>query len=190
MSDEIVLRLVYWGVGLAGKTSSFQYIYSRIPPDRRSKMTSHANDRERLLYFDFLPQSLAPIDGKQVRLRLSTVPGAVFYDASRAKLLDNVDGIVFVADSQVERIEANVESLELLEHELLSRYQRKLTDVPFVLQYNKRDLPNRMSVADLDSALNRQHPLFTTFETRAHTGEGIFDTLRGITKIVLLKLRG
>jgi mutual gliding-motility protein MglA len=186
MSDEIVLRLVYWGIGLSGKTSNFQYIYSRIPPDRRSKMTSHATATERLLYFDFLPQSLAPLDGKQVRLRLATVPGAVFYDASRASILDNVDGIVFVADSQIERIEANVYQLELLEIEL-ARYGKTLTDTPVVLQYNKRDLPNAMPVADLDKALNLHH--LPTFETCAHTGQGIFDTLRAITKMVLLTKR-
>lgn len=175
--DEITIKLVYYGVGLAGKTSNLQYVYSRTPPESRSKMTSHASETERLLFFDFLPQSLAPLDGKRVRLHLVTVPGSVYYDASRKMSLDGVDGIVAVIDSQVERIEANEEILEELEK------NPALVNVPIVMQYNKRDLPNRIPLADLESKLNpRRVPCFDTIAT---TGIGVYDTLKGITRLVL-----
>jgi len=180
---EVAFKIVYWGVGLSGKTSNFQHVWRNTPPDRRSEMKSLATETERTLFFSMLPRSLAPIDGRTIRLWLFCVPGSVFYDTSRKLILKGVDGVVFVADSQVERIEANIESLEGLVAQLAETEKRTLEEVPFVLQYNKRDLPNAMSVADLDRALNpRAH---ATFETVASHGTGVFDTLRGCVRLIL-----
>jgi hypothetical protein len=178
--NEIRLKLVYFGTGLAGKTSNMQYVYQRTDPERRGKMTSLATETERTLWFDFLPHTLAPIGGRAIRLFLHTVPGPVFYDESRRLILEGVDGVAFVADSQVERTEANLESMEQLEANL-EGHGRRLDEIPLVIQYNKRDLPNRMPLADLERALNpRRVP---AFDAIAHTGTGVFDTLKACARL-------
>ena len=179
---ELNLKIVYFGPGLGGKTSNLQYVYARTPPERRTAMVSRATEVERLLMFSLTPRSLPPVRGLGIRLHLYTVPGAVFYDASRRLVLTNVDGVVFVADSQRARIEANVESLEELESNLAA-HGRDPSEVPLVVQYNKRDLPDVLPVAELDALL----VMFACprFEAVATTGVGVFDTLRGVTRAML-----
>jgi signal recognition particle receptor subunit beta len=175
--NELALKIVYWGVGLCGKTSNLQYVWRRTPPELRTEIDSIATATGRTMSFSIVPRTLAPIDGRAIRIWLWCAPGAVFYDASRASLLAGVDGVVFVADSQAERIEANVESFEDLERTLADREGRRLVeDLPFVLQYNKRDLPNAMSIDELDRALARRDA--PRFEAVASRGEGVFHTLK------------
>ena len=164
-----MLKLVYWGVGLAGKSTNLQYVFARTDPARRSAMISHATERERLLSFSISPATLP------VRVTLCTVPGTVFYDDSRKTILDGVHGIVFVCDTQRERIEANQESLAQLEANLRERGMR-LDAIPFVLQYNKRDLPSCMTLDELDAALHATAA--PRFEAVATTGQGVFATLK------------
>src|ERR671934_336108 len=155
-SREINCKLVYYGPGLCGKTTNLQYIYARTSPEAKGKMISLATETERTLFFDFLPLSLGEIRGFKTRFHLYTVPGQVFYDASRKLILKGVDGVVFVADSQLERLEANMESFENLQVNLAEQgYQ--LDRIPYVVQYNKRDLPNAVSVEELSAALNPTH---------------------------------
>lgn len=176
---EIWLKLVYYGPGLSGKTTNMQYVYERTNPDVRGKMISLATETERTLFFDFVPKSLAPVNGLTLRLYLYTVPGPVFYDTSRILVLKGVDGVVFVADSQVERREANLESLENLQGNL-EMHGYSLPEMPFVVQYNKQDLPNAMPVAELDGLLNRHH--VPSFAASAREGKGVFDTLKAVAK--------
>jgi signal recognition particle receptor subunit beta len=178
--NEIHLKLVYFGPGLGGKTSNLQYAFERTDPERRTTMTSHATETERMLFFSLVPKSLPPIGGKTVRVSLYTVPGPVFYDESRKLILEGADGVVFVADTQLERFEANVESMEQLET-ILESHDRKLTEVPLVIQYNKRDLPNRMPLADVDRALNPHR--VPHFDAIARTGVGVFDSLKACLKL-------
>jgi signal recognition particle receptor subunit beta len=216
-SREINCKLVYYGPGLCGKTTNLQYIYNKTKPDAKGKMISLATETERTLFFDFLPLSLGEIRGFRTRFHLYTVPGQVFYDASRKLILKGVDGVCFVADSQMERMEANIESLENL-RENLTEQGYDLDKLPYVIQYNKRDLPNAAPIADLDAALNpgwvvddpeRQKPTpdpyrpgeylvrevdgawverVPTFEGVAVRGEGVFDTLKAVSKLVLKTL--
>jgi signal recognition particle receptor subunit beta len=182
-NGEIAFKIVYWGLGLSGKTSNLQHIWRATPPERRSEMKSLATETERTLFFSLLPRTLGPIDGRAVRLWLFCVPGSVFYDASRKLILKGVDGIVFVADSQRERIEGAVESMRSLAETLAQTEGRNLDDVPLVLQYNKRDLPSAMPIADLDRALNpRARP---TCEAIATHGTGVFDTLRLVCQAMI-----
>src|SRR5512135_2554898 len=152
-SREINCKLVYYGPGLGGKTTNLQFIYARTSPEAKGKMISLATETERTLFFDFLPLSLGEIRGFKTRFHLYTVPGQVFYDASRKLILKGVDGVVFVADSQNERMEANIESLENLRQNLTEQGYN-LDKLPFIMQYNKRDLPNVATVAELHEALN------------------------------------
>jgi hypothetical protein len=179
---ELNFKIVYWGPGLGGKTTNMQYIYHKTRPEQRSQMISLATETERSLSFSFLPQSLAPIGGLKPRFHLYTVPGPVFYDVSRKLILKGVDGIVFVADSQRERDEANVESLENLESNLAS-HGHDLRTTPLVIQYNKRDAPSAAPVAELDALLVTVP--CPRVEAVAHTGEGVFDTLKAIAKAIL-----
>lgn len=178
--NELVLKIVYWGAGLCGKSSNLQYAWRRTPPELRSEIESIATDTGRTMSLSIVPRTLAPIGGRKIRIALWCAPGAVFYDASRASLLDGVDGVVFVADTQAERIEANVESLESLEQTLDEREGRRLDDLPFVIQYNKRDLPNAMPIEDLDRVLGRHGA--PTFEAVASRGDGVFDTLKACAR--------
>jgi signal recognition particle receptor subunit beta len=183
---EINCKLVYYGPGLCGKTTNLQHIYKRVAPTSKGKLISLATETERTLFFDFMPLQLGEIRGFKVRLHLYTVPGQVFYDASRKLILKGSDGIVFVADSQLERMESNIESLQNLEQNLAEQ-GLVLEKMPFVIQYNKRDLPNVVSIEDLQRALNSRNVPW--FEAVATTGVGVFETLKSIAKTVLQELK-
>jgi hypothetical protein len=184
-SREISCKIVYYGPGLGGKTTNIQYVYNRVAPQTRGRLVSLATEMDRTLFFDFLPLDLGAIKGFRTRFHLYTVPGQVYYDASRRLILRGVDGIVFVADSLIGRFEANVESLYNL-HENLAEHNLKLENVPFALQYNKRDLRNIIPIADLQEELNPQR--YPHFEAVATQGVGVFDTLKCVSKLVLRKL--
>ena len=185
-SREINCKIVYYGPGLCGKTTNLQYIYNKTNPEAKGKMISLATETERTLFFDFLPLSLGEIRGFKTRFHLYTVPGQVFYDASRKLILKGVDGVVFVADSQVERMEANIESLDNLRINLKEQGY-DLDKVPFVMQYNKRDLPNAVPVEELRKVLNPRN--VTERQAVAPTGVGVFDTLKDVAKLVLTELK-
>jgi len=185
-SREINCKIVYYGPGLCGKTTNLHYIYKKTNPDSKGKMISLATETERTLFFDFLPLALGEIRGFKTRFHLYTVPGQVFYDASRKLILKGVDGLVFVADSQVERMEANVESVENLRINLAEQGYN-LDAIPYVVQYNKRDLPNAVPVAEMKKALN-PHGV-PDFEAIASEGNGVFDTLKAIAKQVIMELK-
>lgn len=185
-SREINCKIVYYGPGLCGKTTNLQYIYSKTAPESKGKMISLATETERTLFFDFLPLALGEIRGFKTRFHLYTVPGQVFYDASRKLILKGVDGVVFVADSQEERADANVESLDNLRYNLKEQGY-DLDRIPFVIQYNKRDLANAMPVAELRKELNLTN--VPDFEASAATGEGVFETLKAIAKLILIDLK-
>ena len=216
-SREINCKIVYYGPGLGGKTTNLEYIYEKVAPASKGKMISLATETERTLFFDFLPVDLGTIRGFKTRFHLYTVPGQVYYNASRKLILKGVDGVVFVADSQMERMEANIESMQNL-YDNMAQHGIDLTRLPFVVQYNKRDLPNAAPLAQLQDALNpgwpvedpaRQRPLADParpdemlvrevegtwvervpyFEGVALRGDGVFDTLRAISKLVLKTL--
>ena len=186
-SREINCKIVYYGPGLCGKTTNLQYIYNKTSPAAKGKMISLATETERTLFFDFLPLALGEIRGFKTRFHLYTVPGQVFYDASRKLILKGVDGVVFVADSQEERFEANLESLDNLRGNLQEQGM-DLDRIPWVLQYNKRDLPNAMEMEELRAALNPTGKI-DEFEASATTGNGIFETLKTLAKRVLNDLR-
>ncbi|HUB09227.1 MAG TPA: ADP-ribosylation factor-like protein [Myxococcales bacterium] len=185
-SREISCKIVYYGPGLCGKTTNLQYIYAKTNPEAKGKMISLATETDRTLFFDFLPLSLAEIRGFKTRFHLYTVPGQVFYDASRKLILKGVDGVVFVADSQVERMEANLESYDNLRVNLAEQGY-DLNKVPFVVQYNKRDLPNVVPVEELRRAINTQS--VPEYQAVAPTGVGVFDTLKAVAKLVLTELK-
>jgi len=185
-SREINCKIVYYGPGLCGKTTNLQFVYQKTAPEAKGKMISLATETERTLFFDFLPLALGEIRGFKTRFHLYTVPGQVFYDASRKLILKGVDGVVFVADSQEERLDANIESMENLKDNLEEQgYQ--LESLPFVIQYNKRDLPNTTSIEELRNLLNpREVP---EFEACATTGQGVFETLKAVAKLILIDLK-
>ncbi|MAJ59347.1 MAG: gliding-motility protein MglA [bacterium TMED88] len=184
-SREINCKIVYYGPGLCGKTTNLQHIYAKTNPDVKGKMISLETETERTLFFDFLPLALGEIRGFKTRFHLYTVPGQVFYDASRKLILKGVDGVVFVADSQIERMEANIESLDNLKINLVEQGYA-LDSIPYVVQYNKRDLPNAAPLEELRKLLNpTQVP---DYEASAATGEGVFETLKAVAKGVLTNL--
>ncbi len=216
-SREINCKIVYYGPGLGGKTTNLEHVYGKVTPDTRGKLISLATETERTLFFDFLPVDLGSIRGFKTRFHLYTVPGQVYYNASRKLILKGVDGIVFVGDSQLERMEANQEAMQNL-YDNMAEYGYDLTKMPFVIQYNKRDLPNASPVKDLQAAMNpgwevtdparqRETPdpfhagenlieqvdgswieKAPYFEAVAVTGEGVFDTLKAVSKLVLKSL--
>ncbi|MCL1926199.1 MAG: GTPase domain-containing protein [Syntrophorhabdaceae bacterium] len=185
-SKEINCKIVYYGPGLCGKTNNLHYIYKRMNYDARGKMVSLATETERTLFFDFLPLSLGEVRGFKTRFHLYTVPGQVFYDASRRLILRGVDGVVFCADSQLARMDANIESLENLRLNL-EEQGYNMGKVPMVIQYNKRDLPDIASVVEMHALLNTRN--VPEFEACARTGMGVFETLKAIIKLVLNDLR-
>jgi signal recognition particle receptor subunit beta len=185
-SREINCKIVYYGPGLCGKTTNLQYVYQKTAPDAKGKMISLATETERTLFFDFLPLALGEIRGFKTRFHLYTVPGQVFYDASRKLILKGVDGVVFVADSQEERYDANIESLDNLRFNLAEQGY-DLDKIPFVIQYNKRDLPNVLPLDELRLDLNPQG--VPEFEACASTGEGVFETLKAVAKLILIDLK-
>jgi mutual gliding-motility protein MglA len=183
---EINCKIVYYGAGLGGKTTNLQYIFDKTGEKQKSKMISLATETDRTLFFDFLPLDLGTVRGFKTRFHLYTVPGQVFYDASRKLILRGVDGVVFVADSQGERLDANVEALENLQ-ENLKEHGYDFTKIPYVLQLNKRDLPNAMPVDDLKQGLTKKgEPIF---EAVAFQGKGVFETLKEIARQVLVELK-
>lgn len=216
-SREINCKLVYYGPGLGGKTTNLEYVYEKVAPGAKGKMISLATETERTLFFDFLPVDLGSIRGFKTRFHLYTVPGQVYYNASRKLILKGVDGVVFVADSQVDRQEANIEAMQNL-YDNMAEYGYDITRMPFVIQYNKRDLPNAAPLPELQDNLNpgwpvedpvRQRTLpdpdrpgeflvqqvegtwierVPYFEGVATRGTGVFDTLRAISKLVLKTL--
>jgi hypothetical protein len=183
---EINCKIVYYGPGLCGKTTNLQYIYDRTNPAAKGKLISLATETDRTLFFDFLPLDLGTVRGFKTRFHLYTVPGQVFYDASRKLILKGVDGVVFVADSQEARMDANIESLQNLDKNLVE-HGFDLASIPYVLQLNKRDLPTALPVDVLYRSLNfKGEP---TFEATAPIGIGVFDTLKAVAKQVLMELR-
>ena len=182
---EVNCKLVYYGTGLGGKTTNLEFIHKQVPPHVRGEMVNLATPTERTLYFDFLSLDLGSVQGFKTRFALYTVPGQVEYNASRKLILNGVDGIVFVADSQVSKWDENIESLKNME-ENLADYGLSLDDVPWVLQYNKRDLPNVSPVEDLERVLNTRH--VPAFQAVAFQGQGVFDTLKALSKSVLARL--
>ncbi|MBP2648752.1 MAG: gliding-motility protein MglA [Gemmatimonadetes bacterium] len=216
-SREINCKLVYYGPGLGGKTTNLEHVYQKVAPTARGKMISLATETERTLFFDFLPVDLGTIRGFKVKFHLYTVPGQVYYNASRKLILKGVDGVVFVADSQIERTEANIEAMQNL-YDNMVQHGYDLTRIPFVIQYNKRDLPNAAPIAELQAALNPGWPVEDPqkqrvtpdpfrpgeylvqqqegqwierspyFEAVAMTGEGVFDTLKAVSKLVVKTL--
>ena len=216
-SREINCKLVYYGPGLGGKTTNLEFVYNKVAPTARGKMISLATETERTLFFDFLPVDLGPIRGFKVKFHLYTVPGQVYYNASRKLILKGVDGVVFVADSQIERMDANIEAMQNL-YDNMVQHGYDLTRIPFVIQYNKRDLPNAAPIAELQAALNPGWPVEDAqkqrvtpdpfrpgeyivqqqdgqwierspyFEAVAMTGEGVFDTLKAVSKLVVKTL--
>ncbi|MBA3323223.1 MAG: GTPase domain-containing protein [Pyrinomonadaceae bacterium] len=185
-SREINCKIVYYGPGLCGKTTNLQYIYDSTAPGAKGKLISLATETDRTLFFDFMPLDLGTVRGFKTRFHLYTVPGQVFYDASRKLILKGVDGVVFVADSQEERMDANIESLYNLEENLQANGY-DLMKIPYVLQVNKRDLPNVVPVEDLIAELRRKDEV--AHEAVASTGIGVFDTLKSVAKLVLTELR-
>lgn len=217
-SREINCKIVYYGPGLGGKTTNLEHVYARVAPDTRGKLISLATENERTLFFDFLPVDLGTIRGFKTRFHLYTVPGQVYYNASRKLILKGVDGVVFVADSQVERQEANIEAMQNL-YDNMAEYGYDITRMPFVIQYNKRDLPNAAPIEELDQLLNpgfevvdpaRQRQMadphtpsrllvsqlptgewverVPSIEAVAVAGDGVFDTLKAVSKLVLKSL--
>jgi signal recognition particle receptor subunit beta len=216
-SREINCKLVYYGPGLGGKTTNLEFVYNKVAPNSRGKLISLATETERTLFFDFLPVDLGTIRGFKTRFHLYTVPGQVYYNASRKLILKGVDGVVFVADSQIERMEANIESMQNL-YDNMAQHGYNLTSIPFVIQYNKRDLPNAAPIRELQAALNPGWPIddpakqrptadpyhegeylveelegqwlerASYFEAVAMSGEGVFDTLKAVSKLVLKSL--
>ena len=185
-SREINCKIVYYGPGLCGKTTNLQWIYDKTNPNAKGKLISLATETDRTLFFDFLPLELGTVRGFKTRFHLYTVPGQVFYDASRRLILRGVDGVVFCADSQLTRVDANEESMENLRVNLREQgYDPER--IPLVIQYNKRDLPNVASLAELHALLNRRN--VPEFEAAAPTGVGVFETLKTVIKLVLIDLK-
>ena len=183
---EINCKLVYYGPGLGGKTANLQWIYEKTGAQQKGKMISLATETDRTLFFDFLPLDLGTVRGFKTRFHLYTVPGQVFYEASRKLILKGADGVVFVADSQEERLDANFETLENL-REHLKEHGLEFDTIPYVLQLNKRDLPNVMPVGELKKQLQAKGE--PVLEAIAVQGVGIFETLKEVAKLVLAELK-
>ncbi len=184
-TKEITAKIVYYGPGLCGKTTNLQFVYDSLPSNNKSKMLSLATKTDRTLFFDFLPLDLGKIRGMRTKLQLYTVPGQVYYNSTRQLVLKGADGIVFVADSQDFALDANLESMQNLEDNL-KRQGIRIKDIPVVIQYNKRDLPNAMPVAEMDRELNKLHS--PAFQSVATTGIGVEETLKGVTQLVIAHL--
>ncbi|MEJ2313327.1 MAG: ADP-ribosylation factor-like protein [Nitrospirota bacterium] len=185
-SRELNCKIVYYGPGLCGKTTNLQYIYSKTNPQQKGKLISLATETDRTLFFDFLPLALGEIKGFKVRFHLYTVPGQMFYAASRRLILKGVDGVVFVADSQLDRMDADIESLEDLK-ENLKEQGYDLYSLPFTMQYNKRDIPDIVPIPELREALNPSG--VPEFEAVATTGKGVFESLKDVCRQVILEMK-
>ena len=185
-SREINCKIVYYGPGLGGKTTNIQYVYEKLAPETKGKLVTLATEMDRTLFFDFLPLELGEVKGFKTRFHLYTVPGQVYYNASRKLILRGVDGIVFVADSSESRFDANIEALYNL-HDNLKEYDLDLKEIPFVMQWNKRDMPDAIPVDELNEELNPEG--YDYFEAVAVNGVGVFDTLKCVAKQVLRQLQ-
>lgn len=181
---EVNFKIVYYGPGLSGKTTNLELLHKKVPNNQRGRLTTIATQQDRTLFFDFMPIDLGKINGLKAKLRLFTVPGQVFYNATRKLVLQRADGVVFVADSQTQKMEENLESLRNLEQNLKEECQLAMSSIPLVLQFNKRDLPNISSMEELNSKLNAQLKV-PVFPAVAVQGEGVFSTLKAITEMVL-----
>lgn len=184
---EVCCKIVYYGPGLSGKTTNLQYVHGKVPTSTRGDLISLATEADRTLYFDFLPINIGTINGFQAKFQLYTVPGQVYYNATRKLVLRGVDGVVYVADSQPDKMDENIESLANLVDNLLE-YGYDINELPMVLQYNKRDLPNVLSVEEMNNRLNTRN--LPHYEASATLGTGVFDTLKLIIKLVLEKAKG
>ena len=186
-AKEIHCKIVYYGPSLSGKTTNVQYIFHKSNGEEKSQLTELPSDLERTLFFDFLPLEVGEIRGFKTRFHLYSVPGQVVYDASRKLILKGLDGVVFVADSQAERMEENLQALENLKTNLeMQGYD--INKIPLVFQYNKRDLPNALPIAELRSALNKYNA--PEFEAKANEGDGVMDSLKSISKSIITVLKG
>jgi signal recognition particle receptor subunit beta len=183
---EINFKIVYYGPGLSGKTTNIKKIYEQVPGEAKGEMVSLATEDERTLFFDFLPLDLGSVNGFKTRFHLYTVPGQVFYNSSRKLILRGVDGIVFVADSDPSRLRANAESLRNL-RENLKEYNLSLDDIPYVIQINKRDLPNALPSEMVRQVLDPTGKI-QTYDAIASQFVGVFEPLKGVSKLVLEKL--
>ena len=181
-TKEITAKIVYYGPGLCGKTTNLQFIYESLPSNHKSKMLSLSTKTDRTLFFDFLPLDLGKIRGMRTKLQLYTVPGQVYYNSTRQLVLKGADGVVFVADSQESALDGNLESIQNLEDNL-KRQGTKIREMPLVIQYNKRDLPNALPVEKVNRELNKFNA--PHFESVATTGVGVEETLNGVTQLVL-----
>ncbi|MFZ4404151.1 MAG: GTP-binding protein [Pseudobdellovibrionaceae bacterium] len=186
-AKEIHCKVVYYGPSLGGKTTNIQWVYQKTADDQKSKLVALNTDIERTLFFDFLPLNIGDIRGFNTRFHLYTVPGQVVYDASRKLILKGLDGVVFVADSQIERMDENLESLRNLERNL-EQQGYDIREIPLVIQYNKRDLPNVASLTELRSALNLYNS--PEFESCASEGKGVFESLKTVSKSIINVLKG
>lgn len=186
-AKEIHCKIVYYGPSLGGKTTNLQWVFQKTVDPSKSELYSIPGDVERTLFFDFLPLNIGDIHGYKTRFHLYTVPGQVVYDASRKLILKGLDGVIFVADSQAERMEENLQSMENLKKNL-EQQGYDIKDIPLVMQYNKRDLPNALSVSELRSALNKYNAL--DFEGTASEGKGVFESLRTVSKSIINVLKG
>ena len=182
---EIHCKIVYYGPGMCGKTSNLQYIHRQVPREAKGDLLSIATETERTLFFDFLPLDLGKVRGFSTRFHLYTVPGQVLYERTRVAVLNGADGVVFVADSQRDKLQEDIKSLQELARNI-TRQNKKFSEFPIVLQYNKRDMPGALPVPIMDKYLN---PLnWQRYEAVATTGVGVFDTLKSISKLVISKL--
>lgn len=182
---EIHCKIVYYGPGMCGKTSNLQYIHSQVPREAKGDLLSIATETERTLFFDFLPLDLGKVRGFSTRFHLYTVPGQVLYERTRVAVLNGADGVVFVADSQRDKLQEDIKSLQELARNI-TRQNKKFSEFPIVLQYNKRDMPSVLPTQIMDKYLN---PLnWQRFDAVATTGVGVFDTLKAISKLVISKL--
>lgn len=186
-NKEINCKIVYVGPGLSGKTTNVQYIYEQTQQEQRGKLVTLSTENERTLFFDFLPLSVGDVRGFKTRFHLYTIPGQTFYEVSRQFILKGVDGIVFVADSQSERMEANMEAFEEMEKSL-DRAGYDLHKIPLVLQYNKRDIPGIVSVSELEATFNPMRRPY--FEAVANEGKGVMETLQAVSQWVIRELKG
>lgn len=185
-TKEVSIKIVYYGTGLGGKTTNLKYIYSQVSPVTRGDLISLATETERTLFFDFMPLDLGKVHDFSVRLSLYTVPGQVEYNASRKLILNGADGIIFVADSDIFKEQENAASLANM-RDNLAEYGLKLQDIPLVLQYNKRDLSNAMSIERMETVCNQWN--VPSFEAIAQEGHGVFSTLKGICRLTLNRLQ-
>jgi len=183
---EINFKIVYYGPGLSGKTTNIKYIYDKVKNDNNGKLVSLATETERTLFFDFFPLDLGTIKDYKVRFHLYTVPGQIYYSASRKLILRGVDGLVFVADSQTERFEANIESIQdMLEN--LNDYKLDFATIPYILQLNKRDLPNVTPANELIAALRKKNE--PVLEGVASRGDGVVETLKAISRLIMFEVK-